>query len=106
MNKMPLTILAATLLSLSAGAALAGDGNPIAGKRKSEDCGDCHGPTGAGDGDTIPAIAGISVEKFTQAMQDFETGVRKKSPMMTKQGKRLSDQDIADLAAYYATLKP
>ena len=106
MNKMPLTILAATLLALSAGAALAADGNPLAGGRKSEDCGDCRGPTGAGDGDTIPRIAGMPVEQFVKAMQDFETGVRKKSPMMTKQGKRLSDKDVADLAAYYATLKP
>jgi cytochrome c553 len=106
MNKLPLLTLVSTLLAFSAGAALAADGNPIAGKRKSEDCGDCHGPTGAGDGDTIPQIAGLPVEKFVKAMQDFESGVRKKSPMMTKQGKRLSDQDIADLAAYYATLQP
>jgi cytochrome c553 len=106
MNKLPLLTLASALLAFSAAGALAADGNPIAGKRKSEDCGDCHGPTGAGDGDTIPQIAGLPVEKFVKAMQDFESGVRKKSPMMTKQGKRLSDQDIADLAAYYATLKP
>jgi len=105
MNKMPLLTLISTLLVFSSGAALA-EGNVSAGERKSEDCGDCHGPTGAGDGDTIPAIAGMSVEDFTKAMQDFRTGVRKKSPMMTKQGKKLSDKDVADLAAYYSQLQP
>jgi len=105
MNKISLSILTAALLALSMGAA-AVEGNPKAGERKSEDCGDCHGPDGAGDGDTIPRIAGMSAEKFVKAMQDFKNGVRKKSMMMTKQGKKLSDQDVADLAAYYSQLKP
>jgi len=105
MNKMPLLTLVSTLLLLSGGAALA-EGNAAAGERKSEDCADCHGPTGAGDGDTIPRIAGMPVEKFQKAMQDFASGVRKKSPMMTKQGKKLSDKDVADLAAYYSQLQP
>jgi cytochrome c553 len=105
MNKIPLVTLISALLVFASGAALA-EGSVSAGERKSEDCADCHGPTGAGDGDTIPGIAGMPVEKFVKAMQDFESGVRKKSPMMTKQGKRLSDKDIADLAAYYSQMKP
>lgn len=105
MNKMPLLTLVSTLLVFASGAAVA-EGNVSAGERKSEDCADCHGPTGAGDGDTIPRIAGMPVEQFVKAMQDFESGVRKKSPMMNKQGKRLSDQDVADLAAYYSQLQP
>jgi len=104
-NKMPLLTLISALLVFSGGVALA-DGDAAAGKRKSEDCGDCHGPTGAGDGDTIPPIAGMPVDKFTKAMQDFRNGVRKKSPMMNKQGKKLSDKDVADLAAYYSQLTP
>jgi len=105
MSKLPLLTLVAALLAFTTGAALA-DGNPSAGKRKSEDCADCHGPKGAGDGDTIPPIAGMPVEKFVKAMQDFRSGVRKKSMMMTKQGKKLSDEDVADLAAYYSQLNP
>jgi len=106
MNRMPVFTVMSALRVFSAGGVLAAEGNPSAGKKKSEDCGDCHGPTGAGDGDTIPPIAGLPVDQFTKAMQDFRTGVRKKSPMMTKQGKKLSDQDVADLAAYYSQLKP
>lgn len=105
MHKVPLSILMSALLALSIEAA-AVEGNPNAGERKSEDCGDCHGPDGAGDGDTIPRIAGMPVEKFVKAMQDFKNGVRKRSMMMTKQGKKLSEQDVADLAAYYSQLKP
>jgi cytochrome c553 len=105
MSKMPLLALVSALLVVPAWDALA-DGNASAGQRKSEDCGDCHGPDGAGDGDTIPRIAGLPVEQFVKAMQDFESGARKKSMMMTKQGKKLSDQDVADLAAYYSNLKP
>ena len=39
-------------------------------------------------------------------LYDFANGTRKKSKMMTKQGKKLSPQDVEDLAAYYAKLKP
>lgn len=98
-------VMVSAFLALSSGAAL-GDGSSVAGKGKSEDCGDCHGPDGRGDGDTIPAIAGMPVEKFVKAMEDFANGTRKKSKMMTKQGQKLSAQDVEDLAAYYAKLKP
>ena len=67
-------------------------------------CADCHGDDGTGD-DDYPAIAGMSVEKFTKAMQEFQNGTRTKSPKMTKEAKKLSAAQIADLAAYYAKLK-
>jgi cytochrome c553 len=105
MNKISLPILAFGCLVLAAGAALA-DGKIGAGKAKSEDCADCHGPDGTGDGDTIPSIAGMPAEKFTQAIADFRSGKRSGSKMMTKMGQRLSVEDVADLAAYYASLKP
>jgi len=45
------------------------------------------------------------VEKFTKAMQEFQNGTRTKSPKMTKEAKKLSAAQIADLAAYYEKLK-
>jgi len=105
MNKLTVVIVSSALLALSIGGAWAG-GNAAAGKKKAEDCGDCHGPDGRGDGDTIPALAGISPEKFTQAMEDFRTGKRKGSKMMAKQGHKLSPSDVEDLAEYYSQLKP
>jgi cytochrome c553 len=104
MYKLTVAIVSCALLVLSVGTALA-EGNPAAGKRKAEDCGDCHGPDGRGDGDTIPGLAGMPVEKFIKAMADFRSGARRGSAMMKKQGTKLSPQDVEDLAAYYAQLK-
>ena len=67
-------------------------------------CADCHGDDGMGD-DDYPAIAGMSVEKFTKAMQEYQNGTRTKNPKMTKEAKKLSAVQIADLSAYYAKLK-
>jgi cytochrome c553 len=75
-----------------------------AGKAKADDCVDCHGDDGTGD-DESPNIAGMSVEKFTKAMKEYQAGTRTKSPKMIKMAKKLSDADIANLAAYFATLK-
>jgi cytochrome c len=76
-----------------------------AGKAKAdESCVDCHYEDGKGDAD-FPAIAGLTVEDFTKAIKEYQDGTRNKSPKMTKEAKKLSDTDIADLAAYYATLK-
>lgn len=94
-------------LLLSGGLLLGGPalaGNVEAGKAKAEDCVDCHGADGKGDADD-PTIAGMAEDKFIQAMKEYQSGLRTKSKKMTKQAKRLSDEDIADLAAYYATLK-
>jgi len=38
-------------------------------------------------------------------MQEYANGTRTKSQKMTKEAKKLSAAQIADLAAYYATLK-
>ena len=78
-------------------------GNVEAGKAKSEACTDCHGDDGKGDKDT-PSTAGLSVDEFTKIIKEYQSGVRTKSKKMTKSANKLSDEDIADLAAYYATL--
>jgi cytochrome c553 len=102
MNKLSLSILAAALAMFAVGSAQAG-GVVAAGKTKSESCVDCHGDDGKGDDDN-PSIAGMAVDKFTKAMGEYQAGTRTKSQKMIKEAKKLSAQDIADLAAYYATL--
>jgi cytochrome c553 len=104
MNKVSLSILALAAVMFAAGPANAA-GAAAAGKTKAESCVDCHGDDGKGD-DENPSIAGMSAEKFTKAMQEYQAGTRTKSPKMIKEAKKLNAQDIADLAAYYATLKP
>lgn len=76
-----------------------------AGKAKAADaCADCHGEDGKGN-KKFPGIAGMSVEKFTQAIADIQSGKEGKNKKMIKMSKELSADEIANLAAYYATLK-
>jgi cytochrome c553 len=103
MNKLYLSILASSCLVLSAGSALAA-GDAAAGKAKAESCADCHGEDGKGDAD-VPAVTGLSVADFTKAMKEYQDGTRAKAPMMVKAAKKLSAEDVANLAAYYSTLK-
>ena len=95
-------VVASSLLVAVAGLAHA-DGDAAAGKTKSTQCASCHGANGKGGG-ANPAIAGLDKAKFTAAIADFKSGKRKNA-MMEMMAKKLSDQDVADLAAYYSTLK-
>lgn len=79
-------------------------GDVAGGRAKAEACSDCHGLDGKGDVDN-PAIAGMAVEKFTLAMKEYQTGVRTKSRKMAKAANKVNDEEIADLAAYYGSLK-
>jgi cytochrome c553 len=97
---LPAILAALALLAVPAHAADVAAGKALA----EESCIDCHGDDGAGD-DDYPAITGMSVEKFTKAMQEYQNGTRTKSTKMTKEAKKVSAAQVADLAAYYATLK-
>lgn len=76
-------------------------GDAAAGKEKSAACSSCHGIDGKGS-DPNPNIKGMDAGKFTTAMQAYKSGERNHA-MMQMFAKKLSDQDIADLAAYYAS---
>ena len=75
-------------------------GDPVAGKKKSSKCVGCHGA----DGLREPAIAGMQPAYFIKQMRAYKSGARK-HPLMSGLSKSLSDQDIADYAAYYGTMK-
>jgi len=95
------TILAA--LAVLAAPTYAAD--VAAGKALAEEsCADCHGDDGTGD-DKNPAINGMAADKFTKAMKEYQDGTRTKSQKMTKAAKEVNDAQIADLAAYYGSLK-
>ena len=84
----------------TAGTAYAG-GDAAAGGQKAAQCSSCHGANGEGSGDN-PKIAGMDEAAFVKAMNDYKSGARKHM-MMEMFAKKLSDQDNADLAAFYAT---
>jgi cytochrome c553 len=101
-SKKLLGVVLITLL-MAAGAAQAG-GDPAKGKELSVDCTDCHGENGLGDAET-PAIAGLDEAFLIEQMQAFKSGARPdKDDSMLMYVEDLSDQDMADLAAYYAAL--
>jgi cytochrome c553 len=75
----------------------------VAGKTKAVACAACHGVNGQGVPPN-PALAGENVDKFVQAMQDYQSGKRNNA-VMKALATGLTDADIANLAAYYASLK-
>jgi cytochrome c553 len=102
MNKLSVSVLLSALALLAAPAYAA---DVAAGKAIAEDaCVDCHGDDGKGDEDN-PAINGWAVDKFTKAMVEYQNGTRTKDAKMAKAAKKLSAAQVADVAAYYATLK-
>ena len=89
-------------LGLATGTAWAADA--AAGKAKAASCGGCHGAAGEGKGPAGPAIAGMAEDKFVQALKDYKSGKKVNAPMKGISG-GLSDADMANLAAHYASLK-
>jgi len=101
--KIKLVMAMMFVLMLAAGTVQAG-GDAAKGKALSVDCSDCHGENGMGDDET-PAIAGMEEAEFVAALKGYASGEREdESGMMADYVTDLSDQDMADLAAYYATL--
>jgi cytochrome c553 len=78
-------------------------GDPQAGKAKSAGCAACHGANGEGKAPN-PALAGKSESEFVQALKDYKSGKRSNS-IMKGLASPLSEQDMENLAAYYASLK-
>lgn len=91
-----------TLLFVATAAHAAGDA--AAGKKKSMMCHACHGANGMSALPNAPHLAGQPEIYLLKALHDFKKGERKQENM-TVVASQLSDQDIADLAAYYASFK-
>ncbi len=95
-------------LSASAFAADAPAGNADAAKAKISMCIGCHGIPGYKasfpEVYSVPMIAGQSDKYIQAALKSYASGART-HPTMDSVATSLSDQDIADLAAYYSSLK-
>lgn len=85
------------------GAQAAGDA--AAGASKASTCAACHGAQGEGK-DKYPALAGKDAAFLERQLQNYRSGTRQDPmKMMNMMAKPLSDQDISNLAAYFASLK-
>lgn len=76
-------------------------GDAVAGEKKSSACAACHGATGESTDPTFPNLAGQHASYLAQALADYRSGARK-NPIMAGMASNLSNQDILDLAAWYA----
>jgi len=92
----------ALFLTLGASLSYAAEGDWRRGLEKSQVCQACHGPTG--NESTLPMyprLAGQHEDYLIHALSSYRDGRRQNAVMAGFAG-NLSDQDIADLAAYYA----
>lgn len=96
-----LAVLAAAFAVIGVDGLSAGD--LAAGKRKAVACLACHDQRGLGTAPHFPHLAGQQEFYLIKQLESFRAGERG-DEMMTIVTKSLSDDDIADLAAWYASL--
>jgi len=77
----------------------------VAGRQKALQCQACHGLDGLAKIPGAPHIGGQVKEYLVKSMRDYKSGMRK-DEMMAVVMRQLSEQDIEDLAAYYAGIGP
>jgi cytochrome c553 len=75
------------------------------GQDKSALCVGCHGNQGISVSDEYPNLAGQKEQYLQKQLTDFKNGTRN-NPTMKVMAGALSQEDIQNLAAYYASLQP
>jgi cytochrome c553 len=99
MKKFTLAIAATVMM---ASPAFAGDA--AAGKAKTAMCSACHGAAGISAIPMYPNLAGQKEAYLAQQLKHFRSGQRKNA-VMGPMAMGLSDDDIANISAYYSSLK-
>ena len=96
------------VLAMTAASSFAAEGDIAAGKEKNAMCIGCHGIPGYKASFpivySVPMIAGQNAKYIENALQAYKKGERS-HPTMRGVSWSLTDQDMADLAAYYAQAK-
>ena len=91
-----------TIGVISTASAVQGDAE--AGKAKAGMCGACHGATGVNPNPIYPDLAGQHAAYIAKQLADFKSGART-DMMMAPMAASLSEQDMADLGAFFASQK-
>jgi len=80
-------------------------GNAELGKVKAPSCVFCHGSDGTASNPSYPHLKGQNAQYLYQSMKDYQDGNRQGdlAKMMKAQLSQLNDQDLRDIAAYYAS---
>ena len=104
---MKKTIMGAMMaLTMLSGQSLAA-GDVAAGQAKAGVCAACHGADGIAVIPGYPNLKGQNEQYIASSIKAYKAGQRTGglAPVMQAQANLLSDEDIANLAAYYASLK-
>lgn len=94
------TLLVAALAMGASGAAVAADA--AAGKSKAVSCAACHGQGGIAVAPDAPNLAGQPEDYLVAQLKAYRDGTRKHE-VMSLMAKPLSDADIGNLAAWFAS---
>jgi len=88
---------------IAAAAAVKVAGDVVAGKQRAAACTSCHGAEGISPNDTWPNLAGQHAAYLARILGAYKSGDQT-DVMMSPMAKTLSDADVPNLAAYYASL--
>lgn len=94
--------LGVILAPIAVGAVHAGD--PAAGRNIAKQCRTCHGLDGVGRMPNVPNLSGQNELYLEKELRAYRSGVRK-APQMSVIASGLSDEDIENLAAWYASIE-
>ena len=98
-------VIAVAMLSLLSMAGSVHAADIAAGKAKAETCAACHGENGISQMENTPSLAG-QPDQFIQWQLVFFRGGARKSDVMTPMAEQLSNEDIRNIGAYFASLTP
>jgi cytochrome c553 len=103
LNRFVSRALLGAVLMLAVGPTRAAD--PAAVKEKAEVCSGCHGENGISLTENIPSLAGQLDQYIQWQLVFFRAGARKNEQMQPIV-EQITNEDIRDLGAYFATLPP
>ena len=94
----------AGLAMLLAGPPAFAGGDPVAGEKVAERCQACHGTDGNSPAPLFPHLAGQYEDYLLKTLEDYRSGERENA-IMQGFAQQLSDEEMADVAAFYASRK-
>lgn len=98
-------LIAISIFATAAGASPLVEGSVEAGQAKAATCAACHGPQGKSVNPQWPSLAGQNAPYLVGQLEAYKEGTRS-DVLMTGQAMALSEQDMRDLAVYYAAQTP
>jgi cytochrome c553 len=103
MKKIAIALISAAIAGFTP--ILLAQGDAAAGQAKSALCATCHGADGNSQLVINPKLAGQNAKYLVKQLKDFKSGARS-GVTMAAMVLSLSDQDMEDIAAWYASQQP